>query len=44
MFYAFKLSLKTVELTKNIRWAKSEGAVDHSTVTNSRNFDRLDKA
>ena len=33
MLYEFKLSHNGAEATKNIRWAKSEAAVDQSTVT-----------
>ena len=33
MLYGFKLSHNTAEVTKNICYAKDEGAVDHSTVT-----------
>ena len=33
MLYNFKLDHNTMKATKNICFAKSEGTVDHSTVT-----------
>ena len=33
MLYELKLGHYTAEVTKNIYWAKSEGTLDHSTVT-----------
>ena len=33
MLYKFKLSFNTVDATKNICFAKSEGAVDHNIIT-----------